>query len=56
MANPVLTGAIDRLAGREDLSADEAAAVLREVMEGRSSEAETAAFLVALRTKGGTVD
>ena len=56
MPNPVLTAAIDRLAAREDLPADEASAVLREVMEGRSSEAETAAFLVALRTKGETVD
>ena len=56
MPNPILTQAIDRLAGREDLGADDAAAVLREVMEGRSSEAETAAFLVALRTKGETVD
>ena len=46
---------IDRLAGGEDLSADEAAAVLREVMEGAASEAQTAAFLIALRTKGETV-
>lgn len=57
MPNPTLTDAIERLAGaREDLSADEAAAVLREVMEGRASEAETAAFLIALRAKGETVD
>ena len=56
MPNPVLTAAIDRLASREDLPADEAASVLREVMEGRSSEAETAAFLIALRTKGETVE
>ena len=55
MSNPVLTEAIDRLAGGQDLTADEAAKVLREVMEGNSSEAETAAFLVALRTKGETV-
>jgi anthranilate phosphoribosyltransferase len=54
--NPVLTEAIDRLASRRDLAADEAAAVLREIMEGRSSEAETAALLVGLRTKGETVD
>ena len=56
MPNPVLTEAIDRVAGREDLSADEAARVLAEVMDGRCSEAETAAFLVALRTKGETVE
>jgi anthranilate phosphoribosyltransferase len=54
--NPVLTEAIDRLAAGDALSADGAAAVLREVMEGRSSEPETAAFLIALRTKGETVD
>jgi anthranilate phosphoribosyltransferase len=56
MPNPVLTEAIDRVASGEDLSAGEAAAVLREVMEGETSEAETAAFLIALRTKGETVD
>jgi anthranilate phosphoribosyltransferase len=53
--NPVLTEAIDRVAGREDLTADEASRVLREVMEGNTSEAETAGLLVALRTKGETV-
>ncbi len=52
----MLTEAIDRLAGREDLSADEAAAVLHEVMAGEASEAQAAAFLIALRTKGETVD
>jgi anthranilate phosphoribosyltransferase len=51
----VLADAIDRLAGREDLTAGEASLVLHEIMEGRSSEAETAGFLIALRTKGETV-
>ena len=37
----------------QDLSADEAAAVLREIMEGRASEVQTAAFLIALRAQGG---
>jgi anthranilate phosphoribosyltransferase len=55
MPNAVLTEAIDRVAGGEDLSADEAAAVLREIMGGQASEAQTAGFLVALRTKGETV-
>jgi anthranilate phosphoribosyltransferase len=55
MSNPVLTKAIDRVAAGEDLSAGEAALVLREVMEGGASEAETAGFLMALRTKGETV-
>jgi anthranilate phosphoribosyltransferase len=56
VSNPILTKAIDRVAAGEDLSADEAALVLREVMEGGSSEAETAGFLMALRTKGETVE
>jgi anthranilate phosphoribosyltransferase len=55
MSNPVLTSAIDRVAAGEDLPADEAARVLREIMEGGASEAETAGFLMALRTKGETV-
>jgi anthranilate phosphoribosyltransferase len=55
MPNPVLTNAIDRVAAGEDLSADEAAAVLAAIMAGESSEAQTAAFLIALRTKGETV-
>ena len=55
MSNPVLTSAIDRIAGGQDLGADEAARVLREVMEGNASEAETAGFLMALRTKGESV-
>jgi anthranilate phosphoribosyltransferase len=56
LPNEVVTSALDRVAAGEDLSADEAAAVLREVMEGRVSEAQTAGFLIALRTKGETVD
>jgi anthranilate phosphoribosyltransferase len=56
MSNAVLTEAIDRVASGADLSTDESATVMREVMEGRSSEVQTAAFLIALRTKGETVD
>src|SRR3954454_2588435 len=56
MPNPVLTEAIDRVAGGEDLAAAEASAVLREIMSGAASEAQSAAFLIALRTKGETVD
>jgi anthranilate phosphoribosyltransferase len=55
LSNPVLTKSIDRVAAGEDLSAREAALVLREIMEGGASEAETAGFLMALRTKGETV-
>jgi anthranilate phosphoribosyltransferase len=53
--NPVLTDAIDRLAGGDDLSADDAARVLGEIMEGNASEAQSAAFLIALRAKGETI-
>jgi anthranilate phosphoribosyltransferase len=56
LPNPVLTDAIDRLAQREDLSTDRTAAVLAEIMGGNASEVETAAVLIALRTKGETVD
>ena len=56
MPNPVLTDAIDRVASGEDLPAADASAVLREIMEGNASEAQSAAFLIALRTKGETVD
>jgi anthranilate phosphoribosyltransferase len=55
MPNEILTEAIERLASGHDLSADEASRVLLEVMEGRSSEPQTAAFLIALRAKGETV-
>jgi len=54
--NDIVTSALDRVASGNDLSVDEAAAVLREVMEGRVSEPQTAGFLIALRTKGETVD
>ena len=56
MPNPVLTHALDALASRRDLSAEQAAAVLAEIMDGNASEVETAGVLVALRTKGETVE
>jgi anthranilate phosphoribosyltransferase len=52
--NPVLTEAIDRAADGEDLTIDSAANVLDEIMSGNVGEAQTAAFLIALRTKGET--
>jgi anthranilate phosphoribosyltransferase len=52
----VLTEAIEALASRRDLSAEQTAAVLAEIMEGNASEVQTAAVLIALRTKGETVD
>jgi anthranilate phosphoribosyltransferase len=56
MPNPVLTKAIDALASRRDLSAKETSEVLAEIMHGEASEMEIAAFLIALRTKGETVE
>jgi anthranilate phosphoribosyltransferase len=56
MPNPTLTKAIDALASGQDLSADQAAEVLGEIMRDRTSEVEIAGFLIALRAKGETVD
>jgi anthranilate phosphoribosyltransferase len=56
MPNAVLTRAIDTLAQRRGLSAEETAAVLAEIMHGQASETQIAGFLIALRTKGETVD
>ena len=53
--NPILTATIDRLCRSEALTAEETTAVLHEVMEGRASEVQTAALLIAFRTKGETV-
>ena len=56
MPNPVITQALDALASRRDLTAEQTAAVLAEIMAGNASEVETAGVLIALRTKGETVD
>jgi anthranilate phosphoribosyltransferase len=56
MSNDVLTAAIDALASRRDLSQQHAGEVLAEIMAGSASEAEIAGFLIALRTKGESVD
>ena len=56
MPNAVLTRAIDALASRTDLSADQSAEVLAEIMHGEASETQIGAFLIALRTKGETVE
>ncbi|MFA9400218.1 MAG: anthranilate phosphoribosyltransferase [Acidobacteriota bacterium] len=55
MPNEILTRAIDAVASGNHLTADHSAAVLAEIMGGRSSEVQTGAFLIALRTKGETV-
>jgi anthranilate phosphoribosyltransferase len=55
MPNDIVTRAIDALCSGTHLTADHASAVLDEIMEGRASEVQTGAFLVALRAKGETV-
>src|SRR4051794_33546516 len=55
MPNDIVTRAIDAVCRGEHLTSDHASAVLAEIMGGRSSEVQTAAFLVALRAKGETV-
>jgi anthranilate phosphoribosyltransferase len=55
LPNQILTAAIDALASGKDLSADETAQVLAEIMHGEASETQIAGFLIALRTKGETV-
>jgi anthranilate phosphoribosyltransferase len=54
MPNPTLTEAIDRLSNHEHLDPREASGVLSEIIDGKASEAQAAAFLIALRTKGET--
>jgi anthranilate phosphoribosyltransferase len=56
MPNDTVTNAIDAVASGRDLSAREAQDVLAEIMAGSVSEAQTAAFLIAMRTKGETVE
>jgi len=50
----LLTRSIDKLANGADLSLEDTAAVLSEIMSGNASEVQIAAFLIALRTKGET--
>ena len=52
----LLTRSIDALASGNDLSLDDTAAVLSEIMAGNASEIQIAGFLIALRTKGETVE
>jgi anthranilate phosphoribosyltransferase len=54
--NEIATRALDALAAGQDLSEDEAAGVLAEIMAGEVSHVQIAGFLIALRTKGETVE
>ena len=52
----LITRSIDALASGENLTAEETAAVLGQIMAGDASQIQIAGFLIALRTKGETVD
>ena len=56
MPNEVITRAIDAVASGVDLSEQQAGDVLAEIMAGNATEPQIAAFLIALRTKGETVE
>ena len=56
MPNDVLSAALTELTAGRDLTQEDARAVLLEIMGGRAGEAQTAAFLSALRVKGETAD
>ncbi len=55
MPNDILTRAIDELCAGSHLTADHTSAALAEIMEGRATEVQISAFLIALRAKGETV-
>ena len=48
--------AISKLIEKQNLAQDGAELVMNEIMEGRATDAQIAAFLVALRIKGETID
>jgi len=56
MPTPIITSALDTLCRGRDLSAEQSAEVLAEIMAGNASETQIAGFLIALRTKGETVE
>jgi len=52
----MLKDAIKKLTEREDLTAEQARAAMDEIMSGEAPPAQIAAFLIAMRMKGETVD
>jgi anthranilate phosphoribosyltransferase len=56
MTSPIITEALRALVERRDLSRIEAAAAMDAIMSGAATNAQIAAFLVALRMKGETVE
>lgn len=52
----MLKDAIKKLTERQNLSAEEAKSAMNEIMSGEATPAQIAAFLIAMRMKGETVD
>jgi len=52
----MLKDAIKKLTERQDLTADEARSAMDEIMSGEATPAQIAAFLIAMRMKGETVE
>lgn len=52
----MIKDAISLIIEGRDLTTDQMADAMRDIMEGRSTDAQTASFLTALRLKGETVD
>ncbi len=55
-ADPFITAALDAVASGEDLTRERAAEVMARIMAGEVSEIQIAGLLIALRTKGETVE
>ena len=56
MTSPIITEAVRALIDRRDLTRIEAAAAMDAIMSGTATNAQIAAFLIALRMKGETVE
>ena len=52
--NETIAGVLGKLSRRTDLSDDDVEAALTEIFEGRVTDVQAAAFIIALRTKGET--
>ncbi|MDI6689716.1 MAG: anthranilate phosphoribosyltransferase [Actinomycetota bacterium] len=52
----MIVEAIRKVVEQKDLTSEEAASVMEEIMSGKATEAQIASFLTALRMKGETVD
>jgi anthranilate phosphoribosyltransferase len=56
MSAPDLRSALAKVIDRRDLSSDEMAAVVGQIMDGQATQAQIGGLLVAMRMKGETVD